>query len=599
MTRLGWWVHSEIIHFEKNPGAAPAHLEFSFGMQERRGSDPASTGEPLVLSGGELEIRARGIIDRVDAAPDGRAWVIDYKTGASSSIPTYSEVADGNSFQLFVYLLAVEQLLGFDPAAGFYLMVAEPPGARGSLPQRSALSCGEKPVQKASSPGRSCGSASWACSGPMPRTSPRAAFRCFPCPLIPRPLQARALLDCDARRGEAPEEAPEHRMARTALLAAAGELMARWGKIQDAQGMMDFDGLLSRARDLLRDRPEVRALYQRQFRYVHIDEFQDVDGVQAELVRLLCGFEGSEVEHPPRLFIVGDPQQSIYRFRGADVDQFARMERLIRDRAGRSLCLRRCFRSQARLVGFFNHTFERVFSWYRAALAAQPGGRQALGNLRKLIDLARQFDSGPTADLGDFIAHLEERLAYTPREAEAALELESGDTVKLLSIHQAKGLEWPVVAVADLGRQFQMPGGDNLLWDPAIGIGLKLRDENLKMEPGADYGRVKELLGHLELAEQRRVLYVAATRARDRLILSGSYNPEKFEPDLNGSRSWLQWIGAMYPIGQRPIAYPSDGEPVPVRVEEAPQIEALTQRWGREGLPGTGGACPGYGSCGA
>jgi ATP-dependent helicase/DNAse subunit B len=145
MVRLGWFVRSEIEYFKKNPGLAPAHLEFSFGMNERRGSDPASTDEALVLTAGEVEICARGIIDRVDADAEGRATVIDYKTG--NSVPTYSAVATGTSFQLFVYLLAAEALLGLQPEAGFYLKLSDAPGTKGSLTQSGGLACGEKPAR--------------------------------------------------------------------------------------------------------------------------------------------------------------------------------------------------------------------------------------------------------------------------------------------------------------------------------------------------------------------------------------------------------------------------------------------------------------------
>lgn len=146
MVRLGWFVHSEIEHFAKHPGLAPAHLEFSFGMRERRGNDPASTDEPLALvAGGGVAIYARGIIDRVDATADGQAMVIDYKTG--SSVPTYAAVVKGISFQLFVYLVAAEQLLGLQPMAGFYLKLSDPPGAKGNLPQSGRLVCEGKPVR--------------------------------------------------------------------------------------------------------------------------------------------------------------------------------------------------------------------------------------------------------------------------------------------------------------------------------------------------------------------------------------------------------------------------------------------------------------------
>jgi ATP-dependent helicase/DNAse subunit B len=94
----------------------------------------------VVLAVGGTPIRARGIVDRIDASEDGQAWVVDYKSGRSA--PAASAVQDGTSFQLFVYLLAARDLLGLQPVGGYYLKVSEPPGARGSLPRSGLLSCG-------------------------------------------------------------------------------------------------------------------------------------------------------------------------------------------------------------------------------------------------------------------------------------------------------------------------------------------------------------------------------------------------------------------------------------------------------------------------
>ena len=144
MRRLAWFVRSEIEHFAKNPGLAPVSLEFSFGMGAQ-GEDGGSTGEPLTLVHDGVEIRVRGIVDRVDADPDGRSVVIDYKTGASA--PTLAQVKDGTSFQLFAYLLATERLMGMRPESGHYLMVGRPPGTKGGLSQSGKLVREGKPAR--------------------------------------------------------------------------------------------------------------------------------------------------------------------------------------------------------------------------------------------------------------------------------------------------------------------------------------------------------------------------------------------------------------------------------------------------------------------
>ncbi|HIE51612.1 MAG TPA: hypothetical protein EYP85_07610 [Armatimonadetes bacterium] len=133
LARLRWFVSHEIEHFKCNPGFAPAYLEFSFGLREHRGRDPASRETPLALATASGEVRLRGILDRVDADAVGRALVMDYKTGSQSSVPTGPDVQAGLSFQLFIYLLAAEELLGLDPAEAYYLLVAQPPGKKGML----------------------------------------------------------------------------------------------------------------------------------------------------------------------------------------------------------------------------------------------------------------------------------------------------------------------------------------------------------------------------------------------------------------------------------------------------------------------------------
>jgi len=95
------------------------------------------------------------------------------------------------------------------------------------------------------------------------------------------------------------------------------------------RGFVSFDGLLALTRDLLRDHPDVRGLLKRRFDTLLVDEFQDTDPLQYEIVMLLGETPETSCTDPwqaelgsGRLFIVGDPKQSIYRFRGADYDAF-------------------------------------------------------------------------------------------------------------------------------------------------------------------------------------------------------------------------------------------------------------------------------------
>jgi ATP-dependent exoDNAse (exonuclease V) beta subunit len=130
-------------------------------------------------------------------------------------------------------------------------------------------------------------------------------------------------------------------------------------------GALDFLDLLIRARDLVRDVPEVRREFQTRFRFILVDEFQDTDPLQAELLWMLAAeepprFAGAALELPIRpggLFIVGDPKQSIYRFRRADVGVYRRVcQRLIEGGAKR-VTLQTSFRSTPHIQRAVNAAF--------------------------------------------------------------------------------------------------------------------------------------------------------------------------------------------------------------------------------------------------
>lgn len=131
-----------------------------------------------------------------------------------------------------------------------------------------------------------------------------------------------------------------------------------------SRGYVGFDGLLVLTRDLLRDHPEVREGVRRRFRMLLLDEFQDTDPLQYEIVFFLAERPGGRARRaleadlePGRLFIVGDPKQSIYRFRGADYTAFRLAVQRVVDRGGRLLHLTANFRSVPELLAPVNAMF--------------------------------------------------------------------------------------------------------------------------------------------------------------------------------------------------------------------------------------------------
>jgi ATP-dependent helicase/nuclease subunit A len=142
-------------------------------------------------------------------------------------------------------------------------------------------------------------------------------------------------------------------------LVASSVEQSRMGK--RAANALNFDDLLLGARDLLRDSAEIRTYYQTHFQAVLVDEFQDTDEVQAEIIRLLTQDPGDASRFAPgKLLIVGDPKQSIYRFRRARVTVFVRMSNEILDDGGIREHLQENHRSAAPIVEFSNRLSERV-----------------------------------------------------------------------------------------------------------------------------------------------------------------------------------------------------------------------------------------------
>lgn len=134
-----------------------------------------------------------------------------------------------------------------------------------------------------------------------------------------------------------------------------------------ADGWLSFDGLLARARVLLRDHPAVRERLKQDYRAILVDEFQDTDPVQYEIVLFLAEERGHCAEawqevalEPGKLFIVGDPKQSIYAFRRADIEAFERVVEKIRQQGGAVLDLTTNFRSHGAVLEVVNEVFDRL-----------------------------------------------------------------------------------------------------------------------------------------------------------------------------------------------------------------------------------------------
>jgi ATP-dependent exoDNAse (exonuclease V) beta subunit len=140
----------------------------------------------------------------------------------------------------------------------------------------------------------------------------------------------------------------------------------RYTALKAREGVLDFLDLLLRARDLVVENESVRRHFQARFTRLFVDEFQDTDPLQAELLLLLASADPLETRWeavtpvPGKLFIVGDPKQSIYRFRRADVDIYGRVCRLLTDAGATHVELRKSFRSVPNIQRAVNAAFAPV-----------------------------------------------------------------------------------------------------------------------------------------------------------------------------------------------------------------------------------------------
>lgn len=168
-------------------------------------------------------------------------------------------------------------------------------------------------------------------------------------------------------------------------------------------------------------------------------------------------------------------------------------------------------------------------SGFEAALLAEFLGGRKRANVRKLVRLARRFDLRGGFTLSQFVEKIRNDLRNPPREEQATTTDEHGMAVRLMTIHQAKGLEFPIVIIPDLDRK--SPVSSPLVEsNPHLGLLVRpKKDDEDDERPDRNLGRALHdaLEKQAEADEDLRCLYVATTRARDVLILSAGRDPEE------------------------------------------------------------------------
>ena len=254
---------------------------------------------------------------------------------------------------------------------------------------------------------------------------------------------------------------------------------------------------------------------------------------------------------------------------------------------------------------------EKCFSLTRldSIYGAVPGGEVKNANLQTFYQLAADFEKGSLRDLSQFLAHLdalEDRGLLTSAAS-------GGGAVSIMSIHKSKGLEFPVVFLCNLSRRFNQEDlRAQILCDKELGMGLSVADPDTRIRyPSVSKRAIAVKMAAQSISEEMRVLYVAMTRARDRLIMtyaSGTLEADLKEialrMDFDGGELLCRdaacmgdWIllaamgrteaGALHNLGGRPAKTLAGTYPWRIRVIEETESAAgvTTEAGSKETLP--------------
>ena len=222
---------------------------------------------------------------------------------------------------------------------------------------------------------------------------------------------------------------------------------------------------------------------------------------------------------------------------------------------------------------------------YGHYVAAMPAGNRRTANLNMLLEKAAAYEKTSYKGLFHFVRYIDELQKYDVDFGEADMVGENEDVVRIMSIHKSKGLEFPIVIVSGMGKNFnKQDTRSKMVLHPELGIGLDYMDGKLRIKsPTIAKKAIAKQIDLENLGEELRVLYVALTRAKEKLIRTGTLKdaPEKlefFRQQANLSKaadrplSYLTREGASGYLDWILPAVLSYGDKYPVRIVEAAEL---------------------------
>ena len=251
---------------------------------------------------------------------------------------------------------------------------------------------------------------------------------------------------------------------------------------------------------------------------------QDIP-LTAVLTSPFCGLDAEELAKIKCFYPELPFYEAVVRYREDDEERKNEKDEVIRTKISACLEQMDTFR---RIVPFtpMHELLWKILedTGYGDYVAAMPGGQQRKANLEMLIEKARAYESTSYKGLFHFVRYIEQLQKYDVDYGEASIEDEHADTVRVMTIHKSKGLEFPIVIVAGMGKRFNMQDARSAVaLHAGMGVGLDAIDLGLRTKSPSIVKKVIQKEEVLEsLGEELRVLYVALTRAKEKLIITGT-----------------------------------------------------------------------------